>query len=91
MKQTFQQARDACLRLVAQTDAAYAESAASSVCSDDLLAPRHAETWAQIVAYCLSETQSSINVGSNKRRTAILAVNDILAGANDLSEGSNEA
>ena len=33
---------------------------------------KHAETWNQIVAACKSETQSSINVGGNGRRAAIV-------------------
>lgn len=53
-----------------------------AITSTARLAPRHAKTWEQIVADCLSETQSSINVGSNKRRLAILAVQDMLTSAN---------
>ena len=40
---------------------------------------KHAETWNQIVADCKSETQSSINVGGNRRRAAIVEAAQLLA------------
>jgi len=50
----------------------------------------HAETWAQIVDDCRNEMQSSINVGSNKRRSAILAVNAAMVGDNEQEGGAAE-
>ena len=42
------------------------------------LTPRHAETWLQIVEDCKRCDQRSINVGSAKRRSAILAVDSAI-------------
>ena len=39
---------------------------------------KHAETWNHIVAACKSETQSSINVGGNRRRAAIVEADWLL-------------
>ena len=42
------------------------------------LPPNHAETWRQIVEDCKSGDQRSINVGSTRRRQAILAVDSAM-------------